>query len=191
LILRNLQRADKLIKSFKQVAVDQSSEKPRQINLRHYLDEVITSLHPTLKKTSHEIRIDCPDGLEFETYPGAIYQIVVNLVMNSLLHAFDEGMRGKISLRATREHDVVQLEYCDNGKGMVEEVRRRMFEPFFTTRRGEGGSGLGMHIVWNLATQMLGGTITCESTPGDGVRFTLRMPDKVRKGQSVSAPTSP
>jgi len=180
LILRNLQRADKLIKSFKQVAVDQSSEKPRQINLRNYFDEVITSLHPTLKKTLHEISIDCPDSLVFETFPGAIYQIVMNLVMNSLLHAFDDGMRGKIGLRAWAEGDMVLIEYSDNGKGMVDEVRRRMFEPFFTTRRGEGGSGLGMHIVWNLATQMLGGTISCESAPGEGVRFILRMPDRVK-----------
>ena len=122
-----------------------------------------------------------PDNLLFETYPGAVYQIVANLVMNSLLHGFDPGTKGRIGLRAWREDGQVVLEYSDDGKGMAEEVRRRMFEPFFTTRRGEGGSGLGMHIVWNLAHQVLGGSIACESSPGEGARFTLRMPGLARE----------
>lgn len=176
LILRNLTRADKLVKSFKQVAVDQSSEQKRVIDLSVYLQEIMSSLHPSLKRTQHEVKIHCPDNLVLETYPGAIYQIVVNLVLNSLLHAFDAKPKGTISITARRVANLVELAYRDDGSGMDEEVRRRIFEPFFTTRRGTGGSGLGMHIVWNLATQVLGGTISCESEAGSGTVFELRFP---------------
>ncbi len=176
LILRNLMRADKLVKSFKQVAVDQSSEQKRRIDLGSYLAEIMNSLHPTLKRTQHQVSIDCPGGLELETFPGALYQIVVNLVLNSLMHGFPNRNDGHITIRARRLGDFVQLGYRDDGVGMSEEVRRKVFEPFFTTRRGEGGSGLGMHIVWNLTTQVLQGSITVESAPGHGTAFELRFP---------------
>jgi signal transduction histidine kinase len=176
LILRNLQRADKLVKSFKQVAVDQSSEQKRSIDLAAYLQEIMSSLHPTLKRTQHQVEIYCPEGLVIETYPGAIYQIVVNLVMNSLVHGFPDRNDGYIEINARRQGDNIQLTYQDNGVGMSAETRKKIFEPFFTTRRGEGGSGLGMHIVWNLATQMLQGSISCESSPGNGAVFELRFP---------------
>ena len=176
LILRNLMRADKLVRSFKQVAVDQSNEDRRKIDLDVYLQEILTSLAPALKKTPFRIRADCPEGFVLDTYPGAIYQIVANLVMNSLLHGFRDRTEGRIEMDARREGDEVVLDYRDDGRGMPEEVRRRIFEPFFTTRRGEGGSGLGMHIVWNLATQRLGGTIACESEPERGTHFQLRIP---------------
>ncbi|HET7845222.1 MAG TPA: ATP-binding protein, partial [Xanthomonadales bacterium] len=180
LILRNLQRADKLVKSFKQVAVDQSSEQLRTIDLKQYLDEILTSLHPALKKTRHEVVVECPAGLSFETYPGAIYQIVVNLVMNSLTHGFDGVDSGRIRITVTPGDGVLTMVYEDDGRGMGEDTRRRVFEPFFTTRRGEGGSGLGLHIAYNLATQVLRGTITVESAPGQGVRFTVRFPVETR-----------
>jgi signal transduction histidine kinase/ligand-binding sensor domain-containing protein len=180
LILRNLQRADKLVKSFKQVAVDQSSEQRRTIDLGGYLDEILTSLHPALKKTRHEVVVDCPAGLSFETYPGAIYQIVVNLVMNSLLHGFDGVESGHIRITVTPGENALTIVYEDDGRGMGEETRRHVFEPFFTTRRGEGGSGLGLHIAYNLATQVLRGTIAVESAPGRGVRFTVRFPVETR-----------
>jgi C4-dicarboxylate-specific signal transduction histidine kinase len=176
LILRNLMRADKLVRSFKQVAVDQSSEDRRRIDLATYLQEVMTSLAPALKKTPYRIEVDCPDDIVIETYPGAIYQIVANLVMNSLVHGFRERAEGHIRLSARRDNGEFVLDYRDDGRGMAEDVRRRIFEPFFTTRRGEGGSGLGMHIVWNLATQRLGGTIMVESEPDRGTRFELRIP---------------
>ena len=176
LILRNLTRADQLVKSFKQVAVDQSSEQKRVIDLGVYLHEIMSSLHPELKRTQHIVAIDCPPGLSFNTYPGAIFQIVVNLVMNSVIHAFADKPQGTISIYAVREAGQVTLIYEDDGAGMSDDVRRRIFDPFFTTRRGAGGSGLGMHIAWNLATQVLGGSISCESTPGTGTRFDLRFP---------------
>jgi signal transduction histidine kinase len=176
LILRNLMRADKLVRSFKQVAVDQSTEDRRQIDLAVYLQEILTSLAPALKKTPYRIHADCPAALMLDTYPGAIYQIVANLVMNSLMHGFDGRPEGRIELVARREGEDIVLDYRDDGRGMAEDVRRRIFEPFFTTRRGEGGSGLGLHIVWNLATQRLGGSIACDSEPGRGTRFQLRVP---------------
>jgi C4-dicarboxylate-specific signal transduction histidine kinase len=176
LILRNLQRADKLVKSFKQVAVDQSSEQKRSIDLAVYLQEIMSSLHPALKRTQHRVQIDCPEGLVIETYPGALYQIVVNLVLNSLMHGFRERNDGNIAIAARRAGPMVVLNYRDDGSGMAEDVRRRVFEPFFTTRRGEGGSGLGMHIVWNLATQMLQGSISAHAAPGGGAAFELRFP---------------
>ncbi len=176
LILRNLRRADELVRSFKQVAVDQSNEERRRLDLAVYLQEILTSLKPALKKTPYRIELDCPGPMLVDTYPGAIYQVVANLVMNSLRHGFDGRAEGLIRLAVSREDGNVLLAYRDDGKGMTEDVRRRMFEPFFTTRRGEGGSGLGLHIVWNLATQVLGGSIACESAPGEGVRFSWRIP---------------
>jgi signal transduction histidine kinase len=176
LILRNLMRADKLVKSFKQVAVDQSSEAKRVIDLAVYLQEIMNSLHPTLKRTRHEVHIDCPDGLVMETYPGALYQVIVNLVLNSLLHAFAGKPEGTMSIGARRDGDQVVVTYRDDGCGMSEEVQKQIFDPFFTTKRGEGGSGLGLHIVWNLATQVLGGWISCDSKPGAGSQFELRFP---------------
>lgn len=176
IILRNLGRADKLVKSFKQVAVDQGSEAPREIELAEYLDEILTSLRPTLKRTGHKIEVVCPQGLSFVTQPGALYQVVVNLVMNSVIHAFEEGKAGEIRIEATRREDAVVLSYADNGRGMDEDARRRIFEPFFTTRRGQGGSGLGMHIVFNLVTQVLRGSIEFDSAPGQGVYFSIRIP---------------
>jgi ligand-binding sensor domain-containing protein/signal transduction histidine kinase len=185
IILRNLGRADKLVKSFKQVAVDQGSEAPREIELAEYLDEILTSLRPALKRSGHTIEVACPAGLVFLTQPGALYQVVVNLVMNSVIHAFEEGQIGEIRIEATRRGDVVVLSYADNGRGMDEDARRRIFEPFFTTRRGQGGSGLGMHIVFNLVTQVLRGSIEFDSAPGQGVYFSISIP--LAPGTATSA----
>ncbi len=176
LVLRNLDRASHLVKSFKQVAVDQSSEQRRVINARDYLGEILLSLHPRIKKTRAKVEIQCPDDLTMDTYPGALYQIVVNLVMNSLVHAFDEDADGQIRIEVQKQDDMVSLEYRDNGKGMPEDIRRRIFEPFFTTRRGSGGSGLGLHIVYNLATQILRGTVSCDSELGQGTGFRFLIP---------------
>jgi signal transduction histidine kinase len=177
LILRNLRRADRLVKSFKQVAVDQSSEDRRVVDLGQCLNEILTTLGPSLKKTPHKVEVLCPPGLVLETWPGVLYQIVTNLVMNSLLHGLAPDQAGTIRIRAERHDGEVELDYRDDGRGMDEAVRAHVFEPFFTTRRGQGGSGLGMHIVYNLVTQVLKGQIRCESAPGQGVRFHLVWPD--------------
>jgi signal transduction histidine kinase len=176
MVLRNLQRADKMIRSFKQVAVDQSSEQPRRINVRAYLDEILVSLQPTLKRRPHKLELEVDPELTVTTQPGALYQIVVNLVMNSLTHGFADRDGGTIRIAVRRDGEHWLFDYADDGCGMGEEVRRHIFEPFFTTRRGQGGSGLGMHIVYNLAVQALGGTIELDTAPGRGARFVLRIP---------------
>lgn len=176
LILRNLRRADHLIKSFKQVAVDQSSEQRRVVNLREYLDEILTSLQPRLKKTPFRVEIDCPGDLLVDTFPGALYQVFVNLVMNSIIHGFEGRDQGLIRIQASLPGERLCLDYRDDGRGMNPEVVARIFEPFFTTKRGQGGSGLGMHIVYNLVVQLLGGSVRCESATGQGVRFVIELP---------------
>jgi len=176
IILRNLNRADRLIRSFKQVAVDQSSEERRTIELGAYLNEILISLGPALKKTPHRVHIDCPEPVSLDTFPGAIYQIVSNLLMNSVHHAFAPGQVGDIAITVKRNGRDVELTCRDNGSGMDEQVRARIFEPFFTTRRGEGGSGLGMHVVYNLVTQLLGGRIHVSSAPGAGATFEIVLP---------------
>ena len=148
----------------------------RHVAVRRYLEEVLASLHPRLKTTPHRVELDCPVDVEIDTYPGALYQIAANLVLNALLHAFDAEHPGRIRIGVSVSGDTVEMVFADDGKGMSEEVRRRAFEPFFTTRRGSGGTGLGLHLVYNLVTQVLRGTITCISAPGQGTQFTIRLP---------------
>jgi signal transduction histidine kinase len=180
LILTNLRRASQLVRSFKQVAIDQSSEEAREFQLQPYLEEVLLSLGPALKKTHHQVQVRCPDDLVLYTYPGALSQILVNLVMNSLIHAFEGIEQGEIRIECDRYGDEWLLLYRDNGKGMDEATRQRVFDPFFTTKRGHGGSGLGLHVVFNLVTQLLRGHIECVSRPGRGVEFHIAMPVRVK-----------
>ena len=178
LILANLERSNELVQSFKQVAVDQSSEARRTFAVREYLDDILRSLRPSLKRTPHLIEIDCAAGVTLTSYPGALAQVVTNLVLNSVVHGYDDGVSGRISLSASKPAGGdVRLVYADDGRGIADDVRHRIFEPFFTTRRSSGGSGLGLHIVYNLVTQQLGGTITVASAPGEGTTFTVDIPD--------------
>lgn len=181
MILTNLERAAALIRSFKQVAVDQSSEQRRTFRLRAYLDEVLLSLRPRLKNTGHDVNVACDPELTMDSYPGAISQIVANLVLNSLLHAFAQGQAGHIEIAAEVRGDRVCLTYADDGKGMEADQLEKIFEPFYTTKRGRGGTGLGLHILYNLVTQRLGGTVTCESSPGRGATFTMLLPREERR----------
>jgi signal transduction histidine kinase len=176
MLLSNLNRAAELIQSFKQVAVDQSTEERRCFPVKTYLDEILLSLRPQLKRTSHDIEVHVEDGLQLDTYPGAFAQIVTNLVMNSLTHAFAPEESGQITLDLTEVTDQVHFAYRDNGCGIPAEHLEKIFEPFFTTKRGQGGSGLGLHIIYNLVTQKLGGTMHCESAEGEGTRFVMTFP---------------
>jgi signal transduction histidine kinase len=172
IISKNLKRASELVKSFKLVAVDQSTAVKREFNFKDYLNEVILSLGPQLKRHKHQIYIDCPDQLVLYSDPGVFSQIFTNLIMNSITHGFEPNQKGIINIRIHRS-SVLLIEYRDNGIGMSNEIKERMFEPFFTTNRAGGGTGLGMHIVYNLVTQSLGGTIECESEPGNGTVFLI------------------
>lgn len=176
LIQSNLNRAAELMQNFKQVAVDQSAGQERTFNLSQYFDDVIRSLSPRLRNTAFKIICHCPDDLEMHCDPGALYQILSNLVINSLNHGFDGLLVGEINISALLDGDQIVLEYRDNGNGMSREQIARIYEPFYTTRRGRGGTGLGMHIVYNNVTQTLGGRIVCASKPGRGARFTISVP---------------
>ena len=179
LLLNNLTKASHLVASFKQVAADQSTEDRRVFNLARSLDEIVTSLRPKVRKAGHEIKLDVPPDVEIDGYPFALYQIVSNLVMNSYIHAFEPGTNGCMTLSVEDRSDHVRMIYEDDGKGMDPETRRRVFEPFFTTRRGRGGTGLGMHIAYNHVVK-LGGTIRCSTEPGQGARFEIRIPHNQR-----------
>ena len=176
LLLSNLKRAAELVRSFKQVAVDQSSEKRRAFYVGEYLQEILTSLSPKIKKSRHVTVIDCPIGLLIDSYPGALYQIVTNLVMNSLHHAYDPGVRGTISIKVLLEEEDFVLTYQDDGKGIAADVLPRIFEPFFTTDRGSGGTGLGLCVLYNLVVRRFAGTVKCSSQPGEGTTFMIRFP---------------
>jgi len=180
LTLRNLERAANLIQSFKQVSVDQTYDNIRRFGVKQYLHEIITSLQPKWKTTGHRVEIECDEALEMETYAGAIAQIITNFVTNSLLHGFDGYTEeGVIRIEAERVGSNVVIKYSDNGRGIPPEVLPRIFDPFFTTKQANGGTGLGMHIVYNLVTQKLGGTIQAESHFGSGVHFHIQLPNTI------------
>lgn len=181
IILKNLQRGAELIQSFKQVAVDQSSGERRRFSLKSYLDEVLLSLRPQLKKTTHRVEVTCPEGLALDGFPGAIAQIVTNLVNNSLIHGFEGREHGLISIDVHPDRDWIELRYRDNGRGIPPDHLSRIYDPFFTTKRGAGGSGLGLHIVYNLVAQLLGGTIEARSAPDQGTEFRIRFPAQAQR----------
>ena len=184
LIMNNAYRAAHLIHSFKQIAVDQVSEARRAFELRDYIAEVVASLQPTLKKTRSEVIIECPPGIEFDSYPGALAQVLTNLVLNCVEHAFDPETAGTIHIGVRCEAESmadakagwIVMQVRDNGRGIAPELLDRVFDPFVTTRRGQGGTGLGLNIVFNLISRQFGGTITVTSTPGQGATFLLRLP---------------
>ncbi len=172
----NLNRAADLVKAFKAVAVDQSSAEPRLFALGPYVEDILTSLRPKLKRTMHEITLDISRNIELFCDPGLFSQIISNLVMNSLHHAFKPGQVGHIKISALQSGDVLHFTYTDDGGGIEETILNRLFDPFVTTKRGQGGSGLGTHIIYNLVTQGLGGRIQCFSELGKGVRFDITLP---------------
>ena len=168
LIATNLNRAVDLLQNFKQAATDQATARDRVFNLKDYLEDVLRSFSPRLRNTGFGINIQCPEDLEMKCDPGSLYQILTNLVMNSLNHGFEGMLVGQISIVARLEDEGLVLEYGDNGNGMNKRDLARIYEPFFTTKRGRGGTGLGLHIVYSNVTQDLGGNITCASKPGQG-----------------------
>jgi PAS domain S-box-containing protein len=176
LILRNLIRAAELTKSFKQVAVDQASEQERTFILKDYLDEIVKSLQPKFKRSQIQVSIVCDENIELASYPGAFYQIITNLIINSLIHGFQNEPEGEITIEGRIQDKFLILRYSDNGKGITAEIINKIFEPFFTTNRQKGGSGLGLHITYNLVTHKLNGTIRCESVINQGTTFIMQIP---------------
>jgi signal transduction histidine kinase len=186
-LVANLQRAGELIQSFKQVAVDRSHAERRQFNLGEATDQIIASLRPVLKRAPIALTLDVPEGLMIDGYPGSYGQILTNLFLNAVNHAFVGGRSGTISVSVRpRGHDDVEIIFADDGAGMTPDVQRQAFDPFFTTRRNDGGTGLGLHIVYNLVTQQLGGRMMLESRLGQGTTFRIIMPKTAKGGTAAS-----
>ena len=176
ILTSNTQRAADLVSSFKQVAVDQSSDNVRRIELHQYIQEVLLSLKPRLKRVNHQIRVECPENFYITANAGAISQILSNLIMNSITHAFDGIEVGHIVINVSEKNNFVILRYADDGNGLDEAAMSLLFEPFYTTKRGEGGSGLGAHLVYNLVTTSLSGRIQAKSEIGKGLAYLIKFP---------------
>ncbi|MDB5485139.1 MAG: histidine kinase [Tardiphaga sp.] len=189
-LVGNLHRAGELIQSFKQVAVDRSHAERRRFSLGESTEQIVASLRPVLKKSPIRVSIEVPDGLIVDGYPGSYGQILTNLFLNAANHAFPDGRGGEIVIMArARGADEIEISFSDNGAGMTPDVQRQAFDPFFTTRRNDGGTGLGLHIVYNLVTQQLGGRMMLESRLGHGTTFRIIMPRAAAGSQTHDGTT--
>ena len=175
IIDKSLNKAADLISSFKQVAVDQSTDSIRNISLDQYLQEILTTLKPEIKRTEHQFHIDCPQE-QVKCNAGALYQIMTNLIINSFRHGFDDISQGNITIKIYINDNKVFLDYSDDGLGLTEGQLKSLFEPFFTTKRNQGGTGLGTHIIYNLVTQALNGQINVNSQPNEGLHYKINFP---------------
>lgn len=183
--LTNLNRAAQLVTGFKQIAVDQTSGEKRLFDIKQYIEEILFSLHPRIKKTQHVINVVCPEKLMLNSFPGAFSQILTNLILNSLLHGFEDMEAGQVDIGIEAAKKTITLRYKDNGKGMTDVQLTKLFDPFYTTKRGSGGTGLGMHLVYNLVSEKLGGEIECESAPGKGTLITISVPNVLIDGDDT------
>lgn len=184
---KSLQRVVKLINTFKQVASDHIVEDMREIKVLEYIEELMTTLAPKLKKKNVLYTITCDDTIKITTIPGGLAQVITNLFNNSLLHGFKGLPDGEINIKIAKQADnSIQIEYRDNGKGMTESVQEHIFEPFFTTKRNSGGTGLGMNIVYNVITNKLQGSINITSKVDEGSKFTIRLPETITDTLSPS-----
>ena len=178
MLLANLQRAAELIQGFKQVAVDQSSDEFRSFYVDEYVNDVLISLAPKLKGQPYAVTTDIEPGICVLSHPGSWSQVLTNLIMNSLMHAFEGRDTGTMHIACRREGERLILTYDDDGVGISETHLKRIYDPFFTTKRGRGGSGLGLNVVYNIISQALAGKVQCVSAPGEGVHFTFDLPYK-------------
>ena len=177
LIAGSLHKAAELIASFKQIAVDQTNDQRRQFDLLSAVHDTVATYMPRLRLAGCEVVLRIPEDLQFDSYPSGLYQILNNLINNALKHAFEQRKGGSITISGEHEGDgMVQLMFTDDGAGMSEDVLRHVFDPFFTTKMGQGGTGLGMNIVYNLVTGKLGGRISIESAPGVGTAVRMLLP---------------
>jgi signal transduction histidine kinase len=176
-LVANLNRAAELIQSFKQVAADRNYSDQRLFDLGDLTEQVVMSLRPGLRKHNLTLNVECQPGLMMNSYPGPYGQVLTNLFLNSVAHAFPNGRAGTVEIQVRAAgNDHVVVAYSDDGCGMSLDVRRRAFDPFFTTRRDQGGTGLGLHIVYNIITNRLGGRLELDSEPGNGTRILMTLP---------------
>ncbi len=176
LVHRNLERASELVQSFKQVAIDRTSVARREFMLSAIINETCLTLSPMLKRTPYVVDIQIEQDVKLDSFPGPLGQVITNLLNNAVIHAFEDRDFGRIGIASKVYEETVALIIEDDGRGMKKEHQDRIFDPFFTTKLGAGGNGLGMHIVHNIVTGMLGGQISLESEPGRGTRFVLTLP---------------
>lgn len=176
MLSRTMTQAGDLIQSFKLVAVDQSVESKRHFNLSEYVEEILNSLGSKFKRSNVDVKIQSDALIELNSYPGTFYQIFTNLLMNSLNHGFEELEGGSIIIKLQEIDDQVEIIYSDDGVGISELEVKKIFEPFYTTKRHKGGTGLGLNIVNNLVFQKLKGSISCESSPGKGITYKIVFP---------------
>ena len=177
ILQRNVQKAADLVRDFKQVAIDQTTDLRRDFELARVVEDVLIMVEPSFKHTPFVIKTELGAGLKMNSYPGSLGQVLTNLLINALVHGFEGKTAGLVTIRCAQlSSDEVELSVSDDGKGMDESVRRRIFDPFFTTKLGTGGSGLGMHIVHTIVTKVLGGQIEVISSPGQGARMMIRLP---------------
>ncbi|PLK50615.1 PAS domain S-box protein [Uliginosibacterium sp. TH139] len=189
ILLRNLQRAAELISSFKQVAVDQTSSQRRRFELAEVVSEIVVTMQPVFRKTSHSIETEIPAGISLDSYPGPLGQVIANLLNNTILHAFEGQERGTVRLRAELDGAGGVIFTCqDDGIGIHANNLRRIFDPFFTTKLGRDGTGLGLNIVHNIVTGILGGEITVDSSPGQGSCFRICIPLKAPAQEDTLVP---
>jgi signal transduction histidine kinase len=176
-LVANLNRAAELITSFKQVAADRNYSDQRTFDLGDLTEQVVMSLRPGLRKHNLTLTVDCQPNLTMNSYPGPYGQVLTNLFLNSVAHAFPDGKPGAVDIQVRESgKDNVEIIFSDNGCGMSLDVRRRAFDPFFTTRRDQGGTGLGLHIVYSIVTNRLGGRLDLHSEPGGGTRVRIILP---------------
>jgi len=176
-LVANLNRAAELIQSFKQVAADRNYSDQRTFDLGDLTEQVVMSLRPGLRKHNLTLNVECQPNLMMNSYPGPYGQVLTNLFLNSVAHAFPDGKAGTVDIQVRESgKDNVEILFSDNGCGMSLDVRRRAFDPFFTTRRDQGGTGLGLHIVYSIVTTRLGGRLDLDSEPGGGTRIQMILP---------------
>lgn len=175
IIMTSMQRSTEMVNNFKMVAVDVSSEKLRSFTLHDYLSRVINSLTPEIRKTRHIVEV-AGDDLLIDSYPGALSQVITNIIMNAIIHGYDNGQNGHILIRTVLDGSNVHINCSDDGKGMTTESLKKVFEAYYTTRDGEGGSGLGTSIIQQLVTETLKGQVSCSSELGKGTMFTITLP---------------
>jgi signal transduction histidine kinase len=176
-VMRGLTSAADLVNSFKQVAVDRTTEQRRFYNLQQVCHEIIATMMNRIRAANHNIEMNVSDTIGMDSYPGPFGQVITNFINNALLHAFPLGTCGNMLLRASLHGDGrVLIEFSDDGGGIPPEHQGRIFDPFFTTKLGQGGSGLGLSISYNIVTSLLGGQIAVDSGPHKGTCFTLDLP---------------
>ena len=176
LIYRNLNRAAELVSSFKRVAVNQDDELNSIVNMHELISNVMLSMRADLLVKDPNVVIHCSSQLMFETKVGPLQQVLQQLLSNSVIHGFRDNQNNEIEITVERNESSLIIDYYDNGIGVDKSIKKRIFDPFVTTKRGEGGSGLGMHLVYNLVTQALGGSVYFDDQSSKGTRFIITLP---------------